>query len=81
VHARRETVLHGDNEATLKATTVLAMLNWLGIKLRIPSRVSDDNLMPSFVPHRQIPAGVTDQRLHRSRYGAGMGHALRPLVQ
>ena len=37
-------VLHGDNEATLKATTVLAMLNWLGIK---PSysrpRVSDDN--------------------------------------
>jgi transposase InsO family protein len=37
-------VLHGDNGATLKATTVLAMLNWLGIT---PShsrpRVSDDN--------------------------------------
>jgi putative transposase len=37
-------VLHGDNGATLKATTVLAMLYWLGIK---PSysrpRVSDDN--------------------------------------
>jgi putative transposase len=37
-------VLHGDNCATLKATTVLAMLHWLGIK---PSysrpRVSDDN--------------------------------------
>jgi putative transposase len=37
-------VLHGDNGATLKATTVLAMLNWLGVK---PSysrpRVSDDN--------------------------------------
>ena len=37
-------VLHGDNGATLKATTVLAMLNWLGIE---PSysrpRVSDDN--------------------------------------
>jgi putative transposase len=37
-------VLHGDNGVTLKATTVLAMLNWLGIK---PSysrpRVSDDN--------------------------------------
>ena len=37
-------VLHGDNGATLKATTVLAMLNGLGIK---PSysrpRVSDDN--------------------------------------
>jgi transposase InsO family protein len=37
-------VLHGDNGATLKATTVLAMLYWLGIR---PSysrpRVSDDN--------------------------------------
>ena len=37
-------VLHGDNGATLKATTVIAMLNWLGVK---PSysrpRVSDDN--------------------------------------
>mgnify|MGYP005850005525 FL=1 len=37
-------VLHGDNSSTLKATTVLAMLYWLGIK---PSysrpRVSDDN--------------------------------------
>jgi hypothetical protein len=28
-------VLHGDNGAALKATTVLAMLHWLGIK---PSR-------------------------------------------
>lgn len=37
-------VLHGDNGATFKATTVLAMLHWLGIQ---PSysrpRVSDDN--------------------------------------
>jgi len=37
-------VLHGDNGVTLKPTTVLAMLNWLGVK---PSysrpRVSDDN--------------------------------------
>jgi transposase InsO family protein len=37
-------VLHGDNGATFKATTVLAMLHWLGIR---PSysrpRVSDDN--------------------------------------
>jgi hypothetical protein len=37
-------VLHGDNGATLKGTTVLAMLHWLGIS---PSysrpRVSDDN--------------------------------------
>ena len=45
VHAMAsKPVLHGDNGATLKATTVLAMLNWLGAK---PSysrpRVSDDN--------------------------------------
>jgi putative transposase len=37
-------VLHGDTGSTLKATTVLAMLQWLGVK---PSysrpRVSDDN--------------------------------------
>ncbi|SPK77249.1 transposase (fragment) (plasmid) [Cupriavidus taiwanensis] len=37
-------MLHGDNGATLKATTVLAMLCWLGVK---PSysrpRVRDDN--------------------------------------
>ncbi len=37
-------VLHGDNGATLKATALLAMLHWLGVK---PSysrpRVSDDN--------------------------------------
>lgn len=37
-------VLHGDNGATLKATTVLAMLHWLGVE---PSysrpRVSNDN--------------------------------------
>lgn len=41
---RTKPVLHGDNGATLKATTVLAMLHWLGVK---PSysrpRVSDDN--------------------------------------
>ena len=45
VHARPvKPVLHGDNGATMKATTVLAMLHWLGIE---PSysrpRVSDDN--------------------------------------
>ena len=44
IHAKAvRPVLHGDNGATLKATTVLAMLYWLGIK---PSysrpRVSDD---------------------------------------
>ena len=45
IHAKPvRPVLHGDNGATLKATTVLAMLHWLGIE---PSysrpRVSDDN--------------------------------------
>jgi transposase InsO family protein len=45
VHAMAaKPLLHGDNGATLKATTVLAMLQWLGIE---PSysrpRVSDDN--------------------------------------
>ena len=39
-----KSVLHGDNGSTLKATTVLSMLSWLGVK---PSysrpRVSDDN--------------------------------------
>lgn len=42
--AHRRPVLHGDNGSAFKATTVLAMLHWLGIK---PSysrpRVSDDN--------------------------------------
>lgn len=46
VHSARQQrpVLHGDNGASLKATSVLAMLRWLGIE---PSysrpRVSDDN--------------------------------------
>jgi putative transposase len=47
IHAiprHKRPVLHGDNGATLKATTVLAMLWWRGVK---PSysrpRVSDDN--------------------------------------
>jgi putative transposase len=45
IHARAlRPVLHGDNGASVKGTTVLAMLHWLGI---VPShsrpRVSDDN--------------------------------------
>ena len=45
IHAMTDKpVLHGDNGSTLKATTVLAMLHWLGVK---PSysrpRVCDDN--------------------------------------
>jgi len=44
VERSKRPVLHGDNGATIKSTTVIAMLHWLGIK---PSysrpRVSDDN--------------------------------------
>jgi transposase InsO family protein len=40
----KKPVLHGDNGATLKATTVLAMMNWLGLKASYSRpRVSDDN--------------------------------------
>lgn len=40
----RKPVLHGDNGATLKATTVLALLHWLGIQPAYSRpRVSDDN--------------------------------------
>ena len=68
-------VLHGDNGATLKATTVLAMLYWLGVK---PSysrpRVSDDNAFAeALVPHRQIPPGVPCQGLRRAGRRARTG--------
>jgi transposase len=45
IHAMaNKPVLHGDNGATLKATTVLAMLYWLGVKASYSRpRVSDDN--------------------------------------
>ena len=37
-------VLHGDNGSTLKATTVLAMMNWLGLRASYSRpRVSEDN--------------------------------------
>jgi putative transposase len=40
----RKPVLHGDNGATIKATTVLAMMNWLGLRAsHSRPRVSDDN--------------------------------------
>lgn len=41
---RRKPVLHGDNGSTVKATTVLAMMTWLGLKAsHSRPRVSDDN--------------------------------------
>ena len=58
-------VLHSDNGSTLKATTVLAMLHWLGVK---PSysrpRVSDDNaFVESLFGTREVPAGIPGTRL------------------
>lgn len=42
--ATTKPVLHGDNGSTLKATTVLAMLHWLGVQPCYSGpRVSDDN--------------------------------------
>jgi transposase InsO family protein len=45
IHAlARKPVCHGDNGATVKATTVLAMMNWLGLTASYSRpRVSDDN--------------------------------------
>lgn len=74
----RKPVLHGDNGATLKATTVLAMLRWLGMT---PSysrpRVSDDNAYaesvfrtakyrPEFPQHGM--ADLVQARLWASRF-------------
>ena len=73
IHAKpQRPVLHGDNGSTLKATTVLAMLNWLGIR---PSysrpRVSDDNAFVEalFKPDtitlvRQYPQLATHHESH-----------------
>ena len=73
-------VLHGDNGSTLKATTVLAMLNWLGVK---PSysrpRVSDDNayaeaLFRTAKYRPEFPAkGFTNLEAARA-WGAGFVH-------
>ena len=67
--AQEKPVLHGDNGATLKATTVLAMLHWLGIK---PSssrpRVSDDNAYAEslFRTAKYLPAGVSCEGFRQS---------------
>ena len=76
-------MLHGDNGSTLKATTVLAMLNWLGIN---PSysrpRVSDDNpyaesLFRTAKYRPEFPAsGFEDLEAARD-----LGRRLRALVQ
>ena len=72
--------LHGDNGATLKATTVLAMLHWLGIK---PSysrpRVSDDNAFAE--ADSEVSAGVSAQGLRRPGRRQAVGDAVRAVVQ
>ena len=72
IHAlRRRPVLHGDNGATIKATTVLAMLHWLRIT---PSysrpRVSDDNAFveslfePRSIDRNTQPTALSIYGLH-----------------
>jgi transposase InsO family protein len=59
--ATKRPVLHGDNGATLKATTVLAMLHWLGIKpsySRPRAGIRRQRLRGSAIPHGQVPAGI-----------------------
>jgi putative transposase len=75
-----KTVLHGDNGSTLKATTVLAMLNWLGVKPSYPRpRVSNDNayaetLFRTAKYRPELPcAGFTDLDTARA-WAAGFVH-------
>lgn len=64
-------VLHGNNGATLRATTMLAMLHWLGIKPSY-SRPGLATTMPTprrAVPHRGVPAGILGHGLRRPECG------------
>jgi hypothetical protein len=74
-------VLHGDNGATLKATTVLAMLHWLGIR---PSysrpRVSDDNAFAEALFRTASIVQVSTQGLRRSGGRQAVGDAVRAVV-
>jgi putative transposase len=68
-------VLHGDNGSTLKATTVLAMLHWLGrqaLVLAAP-RQRRQRLRRVVVPHGQVPPRVPHQGLRQLGRGQGLG--------
>jgi putative transposase len=76
----RKPMLDGDNGATFKATTVLAMLHWLGVK---PSysrpRVSDDNayaeLLFRTAKYRpEFPATGFDDLAQARTWAAGFVH-------
>jgi putative transposase len=73
-------VLHGDNGSKLKAATVLAMLNWLGVK---PSysrpRVSDDSafvesLFKTAKYRPQFPVGGFAGLLQARAWAADFAH-------
>ena len=74
-------VLHGDNGASLKATMVLAMLHWLGIR---PShsrpRVSDDNAFAGRCSELRNIVRSSHSRGCRSS-GARKGNAVLAVVE
>ncbi len=76
-------VLHGDNGSTLKATTVLAMLNWLGCQALVLAtpRERRQRLCGIAVSHGQVPAGVPRQGVRRPRLRPRLGSRFRALVQ
>ena len=76
-------VLHGDNGATLRATTVLAMsaLARHQTLLLPPAGQRRQCLRRGAVPHRQVSARVPAQRVRRAGHCPAMGGTLRPLVQ
>ncbi|MGF6792595.1 transposase InsO family protein [Paraburkholderia sp. 35.1] len=76
-------VLHGDNGATLKATTVLAMLHWLGVKPSYsrPPGQRRQRLRRGAVPNREVPAGVSGHRLRGPERCSQLGCRLRAVVQ
>jgi putative transposase len=60
-------VLHGDNGSTLKATTVLAMLHWLGVQALVLAAPCQrrQRLRRVAVPHGQVPPRVPRQGLRQ----------------
>ena len=82
VHANRCAHASCDNGANLKATTILAMLHWLGIE---PSysrpRVSDDNSFAEALFRTAKYRPSSPSRICRFGCRQAMGSALRALVQ
>ncbi|AZR36961.1 transposase [Xanthomonas vasicola] len=83
-HGRDGLATAGDNGASFKATTVMAMLHWLGIE---PSssrpRVSDDNAFVEslFRTAKYLSSRVPEHRLCQPGGGAPLGGSLRAVVQ